>query len=144
MDFGGLRITSIALIALGALAATSGTFARHYPGWRGFTIFLSVIGFTIFLWDLPMMWILFFDPVVLPLDRLGHATIFTITALLSDALKIALGLLFGYALLTLLTTRGEQVRLSLVPYQITLGNLAMALGVLIVCLTLWAPVAHVG
>jgi hypothetical protein len=139
---GGLMITGVALIALGALAATSGTFVRHYPGWRGFTIFLCVLGFTIFLWD--MMGILFFYPVVLPLDRLGHATIFTITALLSDALKIALGLLFGCALLTLLTTRGEQVRLSLVPYQITLGNLAMALGVLIVCLTLWAPVAHVG
>jgi hypothetical protein len=34
----------------------------------------------------------------------------------------------------------EQVRLRLVPYQITLGNLAIALGVLIVCLTLFAPV----
>jgi hypothetical protein len=76
---------------------------------------------------------------VLP-DRLGHATIFTITALLSDVLKIALGLLFGYALLMLLTARGERVRLSLVPYQITLGNLAIALGVLIVGLTFWAPV----
>jgi hypothetical protein len=64
--------------------------------------------------------------------------------LLSVALKIALGLLFGYALLTLLTKHGEQARFSLVPYQITLGNLAMALGVLIVGLTLWAPVAQVG
>jgi hypothetical protein len=83
-----------------------------------------------------MMGMLFFYPGVL-LDRLGHATIFTITVLLSVALEIALGLLFGYALLTLLTTRGEQVRLSLVPYQITLGNLAMALGVL---LDAFAPV----
>jgi hypothetical protein len=127
----------IALIALGAFAGTSGTFARHYPGWRGFNIFLCVLGFTIFLWD--MMGILFFYPPVLP-DRLGHTTIFTITALLSDALKVALGLLFGYALLTPLTTRGEQVRLSLAPYLITLGNLAMVLGVLIFCLALWAPV----
>jgi hypothetical protein len=125
------------LVGSGAIAITSGTLARHYPGWRGLTIFLYVLGFTFFLLD--MLRILYFYLVVLS-DRLGHVTIFTITTLLSDVLIIALGLLFGYALLTLLTTRGEQVRLSLVPYQITLGNLAIVLGALIVCLTLWAPV----
>jgi hypothetical protein len=127
----------IGLGLLGLYAVTSGTYDRQYPGRRGFTIFRYVLGFTIFLWV--MMEILYFHPVVLP-DRLGHVTIFTITVLLSVALEIALGLLFGYALLTLLTRRGEQVRLSLVPYQITLGYLAVALGVLIFCLMLFAPV----
>ena len=128
----------IGLGLLGLYAVGSGTYDRQYPGRRGFTIFRYVLGFTIFLWV--MMEILYFHPVVLSLDRLGHVTIFMITVLLSDALEIALGLLFGYALLTLLTRRGEQVRLSLVPYQITLGYLAVALGVLVFCLTLFAPV----
>jgi hypothetical protein len=128
----------IGLGLLGLYAVGSGTYDRQYPDRRGFTIFRYVLGFTIFLWV--MMEILYFHPVVLSLDRLGQVTIFTITVLLSDALEIALGLLFGYALLALLTKRGEQVRLSLVPYQITLGYLAVALGVLIFCLTLFAPV----
>ncbi len=147
---GGL-ITGINVIALGALAATSGVFARRHPGWGGFTSFLTLAGFAIFLWIVagiilfPDMRTLFF--YVLPLDRISHEPVLWITFALSSALQIALGLLFGYALLIALTTRSEQVQLSLVPYQITLGNLAIALGAWIVCVLVIfspAPVAHVG
>jgi hypothetical protein len=133
---GGFTITNAALILLGAFSSTSATFAMRYPGWRGFNIFLCALGLTILLCD--MTGILFFYPSVLP-DHLGQLTIFTLTVVLSNALKIVLGLLFGYALFSLLATRSDQMRLSLVPHQITQGRLAMVLGLVIICLTLSAP-----
>jgi hypothetical protein len=147
---GGL-ITGINVIALGALAATSGAFARRYPGWRGFNSFLTLLGFAVFLWVIAGI-IFFWDMrtlffYVLLLDRISHEPVLWITFALSSALQIALGLLFGYALLIPLTTRSEQARLSLIPYQITLGNLAIALGAWIICVLLIfspVPVAHVG
>jgi hypothetical protein len=74
---------------------------------------------------------------LLHLDLLRYAPIWWITFALSGALEFTLGLLLGYALLTkfLLSRnaeamkRGEQVRLSLVPYQTTLGYLAIILGI---------------
>jgi hypothetical protein len=137
---GLIMITGIDLIVLGSLAATSGTFARHYPSWRGFITCLWGIGFITFLWGI---WILFYT-TVLHLDWLRYGPIWWITFALSGALEFALGVLFGYALLMLLTKRGEQVRLSLVPYEITLGNLAIALGFFLIFLALFAPVQTSG
>jgi hypothetical protein len=133
-------ITGIVLVALGLLAASSSIVARRpdaqsyidalvpYQGW---------LGFITCLWG---VWIVF--NAVLHLDLLRYAPIWWITLAGSGALEFALGLLLGYALLTkfLLSRnaeamkRGEQVRLSLVPYQTTLGYLAIMLG-------LWTVVA---
>jgi hypothetical protein len=64
----------------------------------------------------------------MPLDHYGHTAKFMITFLLSYVLEIALGLLFWYGLLTLLSRRDEQAYLRLVPYQFTLGYLAVGFG----------------
>jgi hypothetical protein len=138
-------ITAIVLIALGLLAASSSIVARRpdaqsyidalvpYQGW---------LGFITCLWG---AWIIF--DAVLHLSWIGSVPIWWFTFALGGALEFALGLLLGYALLTkyLLSrnaeamARGEQVRLSLVPYQTTLGYLAIVLGVW----TIVAPVLHV-
>ena len=127
-------ITGIVLIALGLLAASSSIVARRpdaqsyidalvpYQGW---------LGFITCLWGI---WIVF--NAVLHLDWLEYAPIWWATFASSGAPEFALGLLLGYALLTkyLLSrnaaamNRGEQVRLNLVPYQTTLGYLAIVLG----------------
>jgi hypothetical protein len=128
-------ITGIVLIALGVLAASSSIVARRpdaqsyidalvpYQGW---------LGFITCLWG---VWIIF--NAVLHLNWLGYVPIWWATFALSGALEFALGLLLGFALLTkyLLSRnaeamrRGEQVRLSLVPYQTTLGYIAIVLGI---------------
>jgi hypothetical protein len=127
-------ITGLVLIALGMLAASSGIVARRpdaqryidalvpYQGW---------LGFVACLWGI---WIIF--NAVLHLDWIGYVPIWWITFALTGALEFAIGLLLGYALLTkyLLsrnaeaTRRGEQMRLTLVPYQTTLGYVAIVLG----------------
>jgi hypothetical protein len=133
VDRGLILIHAVALISSGSVVAISGYIARHlphlrHPGWHGFfiTCFWSV-GFVIFFGD---VWILF--SAVPHLDWLRGGPISWMTIALSGALEFALGLLFvGYPLLMQLTKRGEQVRLSLVPYQFTLGTLAIALGFLL-------------
>jgi hypothetical protein len=140
-------ITGIVLIALGLLAASSSIVARRpdaqsyidalvpYQGW---------LGFVTCLWG---VWIVF--NAVLNLGWLGYVPIWWITFAASGALQFALGLLLGYALLTkfLLSRnaeamrRGEQVRLSLVPYQTTLGYLAIVLGLWTVAATFMFHVA---
>ena len=128
-------ITGIVLIALGLLAASSSIVARRpdaqnyidalvpYQGW---------LGFIACIWGI---WIVF--NAVLTLNLLSYAPLWWITFASSGVLEFALGLLLGYALLTkyLLSRnaeamrRGEQVRLSLVPYQTTLGYVAIVLGI---------------
>jgi hypothetical protein len=128
-------ITGIVLIALGVLAAASSIVANRpdaqryidalvpYQGW---------LGFITCLWGL---WIII--TAVLNLNWLRYVPIWWATIALSGALEFALGLLLGFALLTkfLLSRnaeamrRGEQVRLSLVPYQTTLGYVAIVLGI---------------
>jgi hypothetical protein len=128
-------ITGIVLIALGVLAASSSIVARRpdaqsyidalvpYQGW---------LGFITCLWG---VWIIF--NAVLHLNWLGYVPIWWATFAASGVLEFALGLLLGFALLTkyLLSRnaeamrRGEQVRLSLVPYQTTLGYIAILLGI---------------
>jgi hypothetical protein len=128
-------ITGIVLIALGLLASASSIVARRpdaqsyidalvpYQGW---------LGFITCLWG---VWIVF--NAVLHLDWIAHAPIWWFTFASSGALGFALGLLLGFALLTKYLLRrnaeamkrGEQVRLSLVPYQTTLGYLAIILGI---------------
>jgi hypothetical protein len=140
-------ITGIVLIALGLLAASSSIVARRpdaqsyidalvpYQGW---------LGFITCIWGI---WIVF--NAVLHLDWLGYLPVWWATFALSGALEFALGLLLGYALLTkyLLSRnaeamkRGEQVRLSLVPYQTTLGYLAIGLGAWTVVATFLLHVA---
>jgi hypothetical protein len=139
-------ITGIVLIALGLLAASSSIVARRpdarsyidalvpYQGW---------LGFIACLWGI---WIIF--NAVLHLDWLRSIPIWWATFAASGALEFVLGLLLGFALLTkyLLSRnaeamrRGEQMRLSLVPYQTTLGYLAIVLGVW----TIVSPALHVG
>jgi hypothetical protein len=128
-------ITGFVLIALGLLAASSSIVARR-PDAQSYidalVPFQGWLGFITCLWGI---WIVF--NAVLHLDWLGYAPIWWITFASSGVLEFALGLLLGYALLTkfLLSRnaeamkRGEQVRLSLVPYQTTLGYLAIVLGV---------------
>jgi ABC-type Na+ efflux pump permease subunit len=128
-------ITGIVLIVLGGLAASSSIVARRpdaqsyidalvpYQGW---------IGFITCIWG---VWIIF--NAVLHLSWLGSIPIWWVTFAATGALEFALGLLLGFALLTkyLLSRnaealrRGEQVRLSLVPYQTTLGYVAIVLGI---------------
>jgi hypothetical protein len=140
-------ITGIVLIALGLLAASSSIVARRpdaqsyidalvpYQGW---------LGFIACIWGI---WIVF--NAVLTLGTLSYAPLWWITFASSGVLEFALGLLLGYALLTkyLLSRnaearkRGEQMRLSLVGYQTTLGYLAIVLGAWTVVATLLPGIA---
>jgi hypothetical protein len=135
-------ITSIFLIALGVLAASSSIVAKRpdaknyidalvpYQGW---------LGFVACLWGI---WIVFNG--ILHLEWIRYIPLWWVTFVLTGALEFTLGLLLGYALLTkyLLsrseeaTRRGEQLRQNLVPYQTTMGYAAIDLGV-------WAVLAAV-
>lgn len=131
----------LVLLALGVLAASSSIVAKRpdaqayidklvpYQGWLGF---ISCI------WG---VWIII--TAVLNIGWLGVIPIWRITLAATGALTFSLGLLLGYALLTkfLLSKnaeamkRGEQVRMKLVPYQVTLGWIAIVLGI-------WTVVAN--
>ena len=133
-------ITGLVLVALGVLAAASSIVARRpdaqiyidklvpYQGW---------LGFIACLWG---VWIII--SAVINLNWFSYVPVWWLTYLATGALIAALGLLLGYALLTKFilshnaeaVRRGEQVRLSIVPYQVMLGYAAVILG-------LWTIVA---
>jgi hypothetical protein len=133
-------ITGLVLVALGVLAAASSIVARRpdaqiyidklvpYQGW---------LGFIACLWG---VWIII--SAVINLNWFTYVPVWWLTYLATGALIAALGLLLGYALLTKFilshnaeaVRRGEQVRLSIVPYQVALGYAAVILG-------LWTIVA---
>jgi hypothetical protein len=139
-------VTGAVLIALGVLASASSivgssaltrVFRRDmrpdaqvyidklvpYQGW---------LGFIACLWGI---WIII--SAVLNLNWFSYVPIWWLTYAATGALIAALGLLLGYALLTKFVLshnaeavrRGEQVRLSMVPYQVTLGYVAIVLGI---------------
>jgi hypothetical protein len=139
-------VTGAVLIALGVLASASSivgssaltrVFRRDmrpdaqvyidklvpYQGW---------LGFIACLWGI---WIII--SAVLNLNWFSYVPIWWLTYAATGALIAALGLLLGYALLTKFVLshnaeavrRGEQVRLSVVPYQVTLGYVAIVLGI---------------
>jgi hypothetical protein len=140
-------ITGIVLIALGVLAASSSIVARRpdaksyidalvpYQGW---------LGFVACLWGI---WIVF--NAILHLEWIRFIPLWWLTFVLSGALAFSLGLLLGYALLTkyLLsrneeaTRRGEQLRQKLMPYQTTMGYVAIMLGAWTVVATILFRVA---
>jgi hypothetical protein len=133
-------ITGLVLVALGVLAAASSIVARRpdaqtyidklvpYQGW---------LGFIACLWG---VWIII--SAIINLNWFSYVPVWWLTYLATGALIAALGLLLGYALLTKFilshnaeaVRRGEQLRLSIVPYQIMLGYAAIILG-------LWTVVA---
>jgi len=133
-------ITGLVLVALGVLAAASSIVARRpdaqiyidklvpYQGW---------LGFIACLWG---VWIII--SAIINLNWFSYVPVWWLTYLATGALIAALGLLLGYALLTKFilshnaeaVRRGEQVRLSIVPYQVMLGYAAVILG-------LWTIVA---
>jgi hypothetical protein len=139
-------VTGAVLIALGVLASASSivtssaltrVFRRAmrpdaqvyidklvpYQGW---------LGFIACLWGI---WIII--SAVLNLNWFSYVPIWWLTYAATGALIAALGLLLGYALLTKFVLshnaeavrRGEQVGLSMVPYQVTLGYVAIVLGI---------------
>jgi hypothetical protein len=133
-------ITGLVLVALGVLAAASSIVARRpdaqtyidklvpYQGW---------LGFIACLWG---VWIII--SAIINLNWFSYVPVWWLTYLATGALIAALGLLLGYALLTKFilshnaeaVRRGEQLRLSIVPYQVMLGYAAIILG-------LWTVVA---
>src|ERR1700741_4290807 len=128
-------ITGLVLLMLGVLAAASSIVAKRpdaqvyidklvpYQGW---------LGFFSCLWGI---WIII--NAVLHLNWFTFIPGWWMTYASTGALNAALGLLLGYALLTKFifshsaeaARRGEQVRLSIVPYQVVLGYCAIALGI---------------
>ncbi len=128
-------VTGVVLIALGALAAASSIVAKRpdaqvyidklvpYQGW---------LGFIACLWG---VWIII--SAILNLNWFSYVPVWWLTYAATGALIAALGLLLGYALLTKFilsrsaeaVRRGEQLRLSIVPYQVTLGYIAIVLGI---------------
>jgi hypothetical protein len=132
-------ITGIVLIALGVLAAASSIVSRRpdaqtyidklvpFQGW---------LGFLACIWG---VWIVI--NAVLNLNLISYAPVWWLTYAATGGVIAVLGLLLGYALLTQFifshsveaTRRGEQIRLSMVPYQVSLGYVAIFLG-------LWAIV----
>jgi len=135
-------ITSIILIVLGVLAASSSIVAKRpdaksyidavvpYQGW---------LGVVACLWGI---WIVF--NAILHLEWIGYVPIWWLTFALSGVLEFTLGLLLGHALITkyLLsrseeaTRRGDQLHQNLLPYQVTLGYAAIVLGVWVIVATL--------
>jgi hypothetical protein len=133
-------VTGIILIALGVLAAASSIVSKRpdaqtyidklvpFQGWLGF---LAAI------WG---VWIVI--NAVLNLNLISYAPVWWLTYAATGGVIAVLGLLLGYALLTQFifshsaeaTRRGEQIRLSMAPYQVSLGYVAIFLG-------LWAIVA---
>ena len=128
-------VTGAVLVALGVLAAASSIVAKRpdaqvyidklvpYQGW---------LGFIACLWGI---WIII--SAALNLNWFSYAPIWWLTYAATGALIAALGLLLGYALLTKFVLshspqavrRGEQLRLGIVPYQVTLGYVAIVLGI---------------
>lgn len=135
-------ITSIILIVLGVLAASSSIVAKRpdaknyidalvpYQGW---------LGVVACLWGI---WIVL--NAILHLEWIGYIPIWWLTFALSGVLEFTLGLLLGHALITkyLLsrsegaTRRGDQLHQNLLPYQVTLGYAAIVFGVWIIVATL--------
>jgi len=127
--------TGIILLALGVLAASASIVAKRpdaqayidklvpYQGW---------LGFITCIWG---VWIII--SAVLNLGWLGIIPIWWITYAATGVLEFCLGLLLGYALLTkcLLSKnaeamkRGEQIRMKIVPYQVTLGYASILVGI---------------
>jgi hypothetical protein len=123
------------LIALGVLAAASSIVAKRrdaqvyidklvpYQGW---------LGFVACLWGI---WIII--NAILWLNLLSYAPILWLTIAATGVVLGVLGLLLGYSLLTKFifshnaeaAQRGEQLRLSMVPYQVMLGYVAIGLGI---------------
>ena len=139
-------VTAAVLLALGVLASASSIVASSaltrvfrrakrpdaqvyidklvpYQGW---------LGFIACLWGI---WIII--SAVLNLNWFTYVPIWWLTYAATGALIAALGLLLGYAPLTKFVLshnaeavrRGEQLRLSIVPYQVTLGYVAIVLGI---------------
>jgi hypothetical protein len=124
----------VVLVVLGALAAATSIVAKRpdaqvyldklvpYQGW---------LGLIACLWG---AWIII--TVILNLNWFTYVPVWWLTYAATGALIAALGLLLGYALLTKFilshsaeaVRRGEQLRLGLVPYQVMLGYVAIALG----------------
>jgi hypothetical protein len=128
-------VTGAVLIALGVLAAASSIVAKRpdaqvyidklvpYQGW---------LGFIACIWG---VWIII--SAILNLNWFSYVPVWWLTYAATGALIAALGLLLGYALVTKFVLshsaeavrRGEQLRLGIVPYQVMLGYIAIALGV---------------
>ncbi|HLJ63311.1 MAG TPA: hypothetical protein VKT70_04345 [Stellaceae bacterium] len=130
-----MLLDGIVLLVLGILAAASSIVAKRpdaqsyidklvpYQGW---------IGFIACIWGI---WIVIAS--ILSLGLVSLVPIWWLTIAATGVLNFALGLLLGYSLLTkyLLSKnaeamkRGEQVRAKLVPYQVTLGYIAILVGI---------------
>lgn len=133
-------VTGIILIALGVLAAASSIVSKR-PDAQAYidklVPFQGWLGFLACIWGL---WIVI--NAVLNLNLISYAPVWWLTYAATGGVIAVLGLLLGYALLTQFifshsaeaTRRGEQIRLSIVPYQVSLGYVAIFLG-------LWAIVA---
>jgi hypothetical protein len=140
-------VTALVLIAPGVLAAASSIVAKRpdaqvyidklvpYQGW---------LGFIACLWGI---WIII--TAILHLNWFTYAPVWWLTYAGTGALIAALGLLLGYALLTKFilshsaeaVRRGEQLRLGIVPYQVTLGYVAIVLGIWSIFATFFYSVA---
>jgi hypothetical protein len=127
-------VTGIVLLALGVLAAASSIVAKRpdaqvyidrlvpFQGW---------LGFLACIWGI---WIII--NAILNLNWISYVPVWWLTYAATGAVIAILGLLLGYALLTQFifshnaaaARRGEQIRLSMVPYQVSLGYVAIFLG----------------
>jgi hypothetical protein len=128
-------ITGIVLVVLGLLGASQSITARRPDAQSYIDILVPYqdwVGFIACLWG---VWIVL--DAVLHLGWLRYVPIWWATFALTGAIAFSLGLLLGYALLSkyLLSRhaevmkRSEQLQRSLVPYQTTLGYVAILLGV---------------
>jgi len=134
-------ITAILLVVLGLLAASQSIAAWRPDVQRYIDVLVPYQGWLGFIACLWGVWIVF--DAVLNLGWIRYVPIWWATVALTGALAFSLGLLLGYALLTkhLLSRhaeamkRGEQIQRSLVPYQTTLGYVAILLGVWMIVAT---------
>ena len=127
-------ITGIVLVALGVLAASSSIVAQR-PDAQAYidklVPFQGWLGFIACIWG---VWIVI--TAILNLNWISYVPVWWLTYAATGAVIAILGLILGYGLLTQYifshsaeaVRRGEQIRLSIVPYQVTLGYVAIGLG----------------
>jgi hypothetical protein len=141
MTTNDINTNAIFLFFLGGMAVGARSIAQrpYAPRWFDFPdlnlrdVMLCLWSIGLFFWDIQILF-----STAEHLDWPRYEPVWWITFALSATLWFALSLLFGYAPLMRLA-KGEQVRLSLAPYQAKLGNLAVALGMVsFVFEKLWA------
>jgi hypothetical protein len=128
-------VSGLILLVLGALSASSSIIAKRpdaqayidklvpYQGW---------LGFIACIWG---AWIIVNS--LLNLGWLSVIPIWWITVAATGVLQFSLGSLLGYALIskyvlsknTEAMKRGEQIRMKVVPYQVTLGWVSIGVGI---------------